>query len=130
VATKVVSAIVVDDSDDMRSVISELVNRADQGVRIAATFGDPADAMAWCRIDPPDVVVLDLHLPGVAGLDVAAALLEQQPDLAIVVFSAFLHPAARAEAERIGVRACIDKQEVRRLPAALWEVARAASPPA
>jgi two-component system invasion response regulator UvrY len=91
-----------------------------------ATFGVAADALAWCRIDPPDVVVLDLHLPGIGGLDVAAAILEQDPSQAIVMFSAFLHPAVRAEAERMGVRACLDKQDLRLLPTALWEHRRRA----
>lgn len=117
----VVRAVVVDDSEDMRSIISEFVNRADQGVEVVATFAHATDALAWCRLDPPDVVVLDLHLPGIGGLDVAAAILEQDPTQAIVMFSAFLHPAVRAEAERIGVRACLDKQELRLLPTTLWE---------
>lgn len=117
----VVRAVVLDDSEDMRSIISEFVNRADQGVEVVATFGQAADTLAWCRIDPPDVVVLDLHLSGIDGLDVAAAILEQDPTQPIVMLSAFLHPAVRAAAERMGVRACLDKQELRLLPTTLWE---------
>ena len=118
--------VVLDDSEDMRSVISEYVNNADVGVEVVATFGLASQALAWCRIDPPDVVVLDLHLPGIAGLDVAEAILEQDPEQPIVIFSAYLHPAVRAEAERLGVRACLDKLELRSLPATLWEHRRSA----
>jgi DNA-binding NarL/FixJ family response regulator len=125
--TKLVRAVVVDDSDDMRSIISEFVNRADVGVEVVATFGVASHALAWCRIDPPDVVVLDLHLPGVAGLEVVEAVLAQDPTQPIVLFSAFLHPAVRAEAERLGVRACVEKQDLRTLPTTLWEHGRRAT---
>lgn len=121
-----VRAVVIDDSEDMRSVISEFVNRADQGIEVVATFAHAPDALAWCRIDPPDVVVLDLHLPGIGGLDVAEAILAQDRSQPIVMFSAYLHPAVRAEAERIGIRACLDKQDLRLLPTTLWEHRRTA----
>lgn len=121
---KRVRAVVVDDSDDMRSVITEFVNGADEGVEVVATFGVASDALAWCRTDPPDVVVLDLHLPGVAGLELVEAIVEQDRSQPIVIFSAYLHPAVRAEAERFGVRACVDKQDLRQLPATLWEHGR------
>ncbi|MBB2773296.1 UNVERIFIED_ORG: two-component system OmpR family response regulator [Mycolicibacterium obuense] len=80
-----VRVLVVDDEP----VLAELVSMAlrYEGWDIA-TAGDGATAIALARENPPDVVVLDVMLPDMSGLDVLAKLREQIPGLPLLLLTA------------------------------------------
>lgn len=78
-------ALVVDDDPTVREVVAGYLERAGLQVEQAAD-GDAALALAAAR--PPDVVVLDLMLPGVDGLEVFRRLRSQRGDLPIVMLTA------------------------------------------
>lgn len=94
-------ALVVDDADIVRQWLRMSleargwrVEDADSGDKALAVFDDD---------DPPDVVVLDHMMPGMTGLEVAAALRERGYDGLIVLFSAYLAGAAGEEVRRLGL---------------------------
>jgi two-component system, OmpR family, response regulator len=80
-----VRVLVVDDEP----VLAELVSMAlrYEGWDIA-TAGDGASAIASARENPPDVVVLDVMLPDMSGLDVLHKLREQIPGLPLLLLTA------------------------------------------
>jgi phosphate regulon transcriptional regulator PhoB len=63
--------LVVEDEPDIRDLI--VLHLAKEGFR-CRTAGNGLDALAEVRAVPPDLVVLDLMLPGLAGLDVCRRL--------------------------------------------------------
>ncbi|WBP97408.1 response regulator transcription factor [Mycolicibacterium neoaurum] len=82
---KPIQVLVVDDEP----VLAELVSMAlrYEGWDIA-TAGDGAAAIALARDNPPDVVVLDVMLPDMSGLDVLRSLRERQPALPLLLLTA------------------------------------------
>ncbi|WP_023986104.1 MULTISPECIES: response regulator transcription factor [Mycobacteriaceae] len=82
---KPIQVLVVDDEP----VLAELVSMAlrYEGWDIA-TAGDGAAALALARDNPPDVVVLDVMLPDMSGLDVLRSLRERQPGLPLLLLTA------------------------------------------
>jgi DNA-binding NarL/FixJ family response regulator len=60
------------------------------------------------------------------GLETARRILADHPEQQIILFSAYLDAQTIAEAEAVGVRACMDKTDVDRLPEALWRLAAGA----
>ncbi|HEV8633623.1 MAG TPA: response regulator [Chloroflexota bacterium] len=64
--------LVVDDEPSLRQLLSEVLV-ADLGVRVAAA-ADGCEALELARAEPPDLVLLDLRLPGVDGIDVLRQL--------------------------------------------------------
>lgn len=114
------TVLIVDDEVDMRSLVRTILQTAGRGVEVVGEAGDGLEAMAvFATLDPPDVpdvVILDNRMPGMNGLEVAAAMLEQEPRQHIVLFSAFVTEAMEQEAEALGVRACVSKQDWARLP--------------
>ncbi len=80
-----ISVLVVDDEP----VLAELVSMAlrYEGWDIA-TAGDGATAIALSRDNPPDVVVLDVMLPDMSGLDVLHELRQQIPGLPLLLLTA------------------------------------------
>ena len=78
-----------------------------------ASDGD--EAIDQWRATRPDVVVLDSRMPGRCGLDVAEEILAEDPDQAIVLFSAWIDRATEHRASSLGVRECMGKDQVRSL---------------
>lgn len=76
--------LVVDDSE----IASELLAAAlvDEGFAVAAAPGGAA-AIRILRDDPPDVVVCDLHMPGVDGLTVMREVARVDPAIPVIVLS-------------------------------------------
>ena len=56
-----------------------------------------------------DIVLLDLGLPKVTGMDVIPKLKEQNPAVNIVIATGYLEPELKAELFRAGVKDCIYK---------------------
>ena len=112
-------ALVVDDDEDMRDLIRTFIDRSAANVRVSAVASDGDEALKLWRDDKPDVVVLDMRMPDMSGLDVAQAILAEDPTQPIVLFSAYLHPGVLGAAERLGVSECVQKDDLRRLPEVL-----------
>lgn len=116
-----VRALLVDDDEDMRRLVRVLLELED--IEVVGEAEDcKSGARAWAETDP-DVVITDHQMPGCDGLELAAFILEQRPDARIVLFSSYLHDAALADADRLGVVA-VPKDQYLRLP----ELVRSTAP--
>ena len=120
-----VSVLIVDDEDDMRALMRSLIELANDGLSVAGTAGDGDEALLRWREQRPDIVLLDHRMPGRSGLEIAEVILRENPNQAVVLFSAFLDPDVARTAESLGVRACLKKDEARAVISQLRECAAA-----
>lgn len=77
---------VVDDSALMRRIIMGALSSADDIVVVAAA-GDAQEARTLIRAESPDVVTLDVTMPGLSGLDLLAKIMQLRPMPVIMVSS-------------------------------------------
>ena len=120
-----IRTLIVDDEPDMRLLIGATLSLG-SGIEIAGEADDGPAGLARWRDVRPDVVVLDMRMPGLSGLDVAKRIFAVDPSQPIVMCSAYMDQNDRDEATRIGVRACVDKTDMTRLAQVVVSVARAA----
>ncbi|MEO8450940.1 MAG: response regulator, partial [Gemmatimonadota bacterium] len=87
--------LVVDDEPDITALVA--YHLAKSGYRVS-TAGNGTDALKTAREQRPDVIVLDLMLPGLSGLDVLQELRkhEETRDVGVILLT-----ARREEADRI-----------------------------
>lgn len=104
---------IVDDNDDMRMILSTIVTGAGHAIVAEATTG-PEALELWDRLGPGavDAWIMDQRMPGTEGLEVARTILAADADQRIVLVSAQLDDALRAEAVAIGVVAVMDKDDL------------------
>ena len=78
-----IHAFVIDDDREMRASLLHLCERA--GLR-ASTFSDASVALAKLTEDPPDVILSDVRMPRMSGLDLLTALgaLDDAPPLVLI----------------------------------------------
>lgn len=94
-----VRVVVADDEDDIRLLLDVAFGLAD-GVAVVGQFPDAASAIAAAPRLRPDIIVLDLSMPGISGLDAIPHLRAAAPECRIVVYSASDRPdVARAALE-------------------------------
>jgi DNA-binding NarL/FixJ family response regulator len=110
-----VRVLLVDDDDDLRTVLRDLFNEAAADIELVGSYSRASDAMRYLRADAPDVLIVDVRLGGTDGLELTQLLLEVDASLPVIVFSAYLDSTARATAEHLGVREILDKTDVHRL---------------
>ncbi len=110
--------LVVDDEPRIVQLVRDYLEHAGFAVRDAR---DGAEAVRLARADRPDLVVLDLGLPRMDGIDVARTLRARGRETPIVLYSAYLDPAVEDEALALGLRT-VDKGEPDRLMEALRAV--------
>lgn len=77
---------VVDDHPMWREGVAR--DLTERGFDVVATAGDGAAAVRIAPAVRPDVVVMDLQLPQLSGVEATAAILAAQPDVRVLVLSA------------------------------------------
>src|SRR5262245_64712432 len=100
--------IIVDDHEDTREGYAEYLTACGLS---AVTAASAEELYALASASPPDVIVLDLQLPGMDGWEVARRI-RANPTLCtipIVAVSGCVLPADRAEAERAGCNVFLPK---------------------
>lgn len=110
--------LVVDDHPVVRKGLSVALSR-NEGFDVVAEAADADSALQAARDFLPDVVLLDIDLPGRNGLSVAEQLRSELPDIKVVILSMFTSEGYIMQALKTGVQGCVPKE------ACLEEVARA-----
>jgi two-component system chemotaxis response regulator CheB len=87
--------VVADDSALMRRIVTESLTSA--GIDVVGQAADGDQALACCRRQAPDALMLDLSMPGLDGIGVLKAIAVERPQLPVIVVSAF-SPAQGARA--------------------------------
>ena len=63
-------------------------------------FTRPREALAWVSEHPVDLALLDVEMPGMTGIELAAAIKERRPDAAVIFVTAYSQYAVDAFAVR------------------------------
>ncbi len=119
------SALIVDDEDDVRFLLRQIIQTSNHGLTVAGEAASGEEALTKFADTRPEVIVLDNRMPGVSGLDVAEQILRDHPEQSIILFSAQLDAETVEKATALGIRACLVKNDYFEIPAAIWKHAPA-----
>jgi len=87
-SAKIVKVALIEDQREVREGLAVLINGS-PGLRCIATFRSMEDALAAIATDPPDVVLTDIGLPGMTGIDGIRILKERHPELPVVALTVY-----------------------------------------
>lgn len=83
-----ITVLIVDDQDLVRMGMSMVLGQAD-GINVVGEATNGVDAIERARILRPDVVLMDVRMPGMNGIDATAALTREFPDTAVLILTTF-----------------------------------------
>jgi two-component system chemotaxis response regulator CheB len=107
-----IRVMLVDDSGVSRALMSQWL-RDDSRIEVVATASNGRDAIAIAAAQPLDVIVLDVEMPGIGGLEALPKLIEAAPDARILMASTLTTRNARVtlEALQLGATDAIAKPQ-------------------
>ena len=122
--------LIVDDNDLIRNGIATILS-SEQGFAICGEAKDGMEALEKIPDLTPDLVLFDISMPGITGLETARLILKDFPKIKVLMLTqndtAYFLPCILA----LGGQGCVDKSRtyLDLLPSikALWEPAKAAA---
>ena len=102
------SVVVVDDDPDVRLML-RIGLQAGGEFDVVGEASDGSEATELLELLHPDCAVLDLHMPGVGGLEALPALRARSPRTRIVVYSAHVTLITAKTAMTLGAHAVVEK---------------------
>jgi DNA-binding NarL/FixJ family response regulator len=117
-----IRVVIADDESDVRLLLR--IQLELEGFEIAGEATDGRSAIEQVRDAQPDVVVLDLLMPGVNGFEAIPTLRRQYPDVAIVAYTAVAGEFVRKEMARLRIPLLLKSGNVSALAAKIREIAR------
>ena len=108
--TERVSVLLADDSTTIRAMLSSLLNDVPE-IDLIAVAENGEQAVELTLEHRPNVVIMDMQMPGLAGLDAARQILETWPEARIIMNTAYGDPGLKAEAEDAGAIGYITKDQ-------------------
>ncbi len=104
-----VRVLVVDDTEHVRSVVADML-RLD-GFDVVGTAPDGEAALLLAAETDPHVVVMDLMMPGIDGIEATRRLRAARPGQQVVLYTAYLDADVEARAREAGAALCLGKVE-------------------
>ncbi len=105
-----IRVVLIEDETMFRQLILLTLGKV-KGIQVVGEFGLGKPGLDYCIREKPDMLVVDLMLPDINGLDIAREVRRLVPDMKILVITA--HPSERLPADlmAIGVNGYVDKTE-------------------
>jgi NarL family two-component system response regulator LiaR len=83
-----IRVILIDDHQDIHDAVTALLRATDDILLVGQSYhGD--DALELCRVTRPDLVLMDVVMPGLGGAEATRHLLAHYPSLKVLVLSSF-----------------------------------------
>ncbi|MCP4714269.1 MAG: response regulator [Deltaproteobacteria bacterium] len=105
-SSRSIKVLVVDDDVDLREMLTEALS--DHGYRVAIAH-DGASALNRLKQEPFDMVVTDMNMPGINGIELLTNIYRARMNVTPILMSSSLNETVRAQAGRLGAYAAIDK---------------------
>lgn len=122
-----IRVLVADDQAIVRDGLVTILGLLDD-VSVVGEATDGVEAITLALSERPDVVLMDLRMPGLSGTDATARLARDAPEIAVLVLTTYADDDSIADALRAGARGYLTKDAGRaELEAAIRSVARGQS---
>jgi two-component system chemotaxis response regulator CheY len=105
--------LIVDDSETTRRILRTIIHSQDWYACGEAESG-------WSGVRKfeelkPDVVILDLSMPDISGIEAAKWMTESDPTVPLILFTVLETEGIESEARQAGIRAIVSKSQVWKL---------------
>ena len=116
--------LLVEDHALVRAGMKALLQKI-EGTEVVADMGDGLEAVKYVQTDTPDLVLMDIAMPGLNGLDATARIVKESPTTRVILLSMHANEEYLRQALQVGASGYLLKgAELAELELALKTVAR------
>ena len=122
------NVLIIENDEEIRNNFSLIVNSSDK-FRVTNAYGDSETAIGNLLRDQPDIVLMDIELPGMNGIQATKIVKDKYPQAEVVMVSVYEDSDLVFEALKAGASGYITKSaNYMELLSALDEIARGGAP--
>ena len=103
-----ITVCIVEDLEDIRNGLAAIINMTD-GYKVLRTFPNAEEALQQLSLLQPDIVVMDIHLPGMSGIECIRRLHEKNRSIQFMMFTIYENSDIVFEALKAGATGYILK---------------------
>src|SRR3954468_5468970 len=104
-----ITVLIVDDHEVVREGLRLSLSRAPH-IRVIGEASDGETALALVQRRKPDVVIMDVRMPGMDGLEATKMIMNEVPDASVLIFTAFSERSLLARGLESGAKGYILKE--------------------
>ena len=108
--TKTVTVLIVDDQLPFRAVARTVIGLT-AGFEVAAEAESGEEAVSVAAAQRPDLVLMDINLPGINGIEATRRIRAAQPEVAVILLSTYSEADLPADAREYGAIAYVHKED-------------------
>ena len=97
---------VIDDEQDNLDIIKTMLKNSKYHMEF---FTSPLEALSRCEASMPDLILTDMRMPELTGMDVLKRVLEMDSDVPVIFISSYLDKLTLMDALNLGVFAVLEK---------------------
>ena len=110
--TENLSVLIVDDSEDLRELLSLVIQRHPDGWEVVATAAEGEQAIEEARTSQPDLVLLDIAMPVMDGMQALPHIRQAAPNAVVVMLSGYPFSTAGQGALNAGAHGYLEKSDL------------------
>ena len=103
-----VRILLADDDQEFRSFLRRLLEK-EQGFSVVGEAGDGLEALEQIRVLSPDIILMDLAMPRLNGLEATRTIKTERPGSTVVILTQHQEPAYQRAAAQDGADAFLPK---------------------
>ncbi|MDZ4338701.1 MAG: response regulator transcription factor [candidate division NC10 bacterium] len=100
--------LLVDDDQAFRTVLRRLLEK-ERGFNVVGEAGDGLEALEQIRVLSPDIILMDLAMPRLNGLEATRTIKTERPGSTVVILTQHQEPAYQRAAAQSGADAFLPK---------------------
>lgn len=103
-----INILLVDDHELVRSGVNKILNEV-KGFKVIQECETGEEAIKFCRKTEPDVILMDMDMPGMGGLEATKKILRTLPDVKIIILTAHTENPFPTKVMQIGAAGFLTK---------------------
>ncbi|XPF95039.1 UvrY/SirA/GacA family response regulator transcription factor [Colwellia sp. RE-S-Sl-9] len=103
-----INVLLVDDHELVRTGIRKILDEV-KGLKVIGEASTGEEAVQFCRKNEPDVVLMDMNMPGIGGLEATKKIIRYSPDIKIIVLTVYTEDPIPTKVMQIGAAGYLTK---------------------
>lgn len=103
-----INVLIVDDHELVRTGISRIL-KDERGIKVIGEAGTGEEALQFCRHNAPDVVLMDMNMPGMGGMTATKRIIHFHPDMKVLALSVTCEEPVPTKVMQLGASGFISK---------------------
>jgi len=103
-----INVLLVDDHELVRTGIRKILDEV-KGLKVIGETQTGEEAVQFCRKTEPDVVLMDMNMPGIGGLEATKKIIRYAPDVKVIVLTVYSEDPIPTKVMQIGASGYLTK---------------------